>query len=228
MPGRMSSTIKTLIVDDHPIFLRGVRAMLEKSPRIEIVGEANDGASAWQLIQSLDPDVVVLDLDLPNMDGLQVARRVHRHKLRCRIVVLTMHKNEDLFRQALEEGVLGYLVKDDMAADVAQCLRTVHSGAHFIAPALSGFLLRGKPGGTQARAADESSLSPTQRAVLNLLAGGLTSKEIGQELGISHRTVENHRFRITETLGLKGQNALLRYALQQRAASGAVEPPLRP
>jgi len=211
--------ITVLIADDHPIFLRGVRSVLDESGAVHVVGQAHDGTSAWDLIQKLSPDVVLLDMEMPHMDAIQVARRVARQNLPTRVIVLTMHKTEDIFRQALEEGVLGYLLKDDMAADVVQCIRTVHSGQHFIAPSLSSLLLRKRSHPATSASALEQGLSPTQQQVLRLLAGGLTSKEIALELGISHRTVENHRFRITETLGLKGQNALLRYVLQKRIDS---------
>jgi two-component system, NarL family, response regulator DegU len=215
----MKSVLTVFIADDHPMFVKGVRSALEKSPAIRIVGEAHDGVSAWESIQKLRPNIAILDVDMPGLNGLQIARRLSRLKLPVRLVMLTMHKKEDLFRQAIDLGVLGYLLKDDMASDVVQCLKTVSEGKHFITPALSSFLVRlnldTSEHGVARMTLDE--LSPTQREVLKLVAEGLTSKDIAVELGISFRTVENHRFRIVEKLGLKGTNSLLRFALQNRA-----------
>jgi DNA-binding NarL/FixJ family response regulator len=211
-----SDPITIVIADDHPIFLRGLRSMLESGPGLRVVGEAHDGAAAWLQIQNLKPAVAILDLDMPQLNGLQVARRVARHQVPVRLVMLTMHRTEDLFREAIELGVLGYLLKDDMAADVIQCIKAVTSGQHFIAPGLSSWLVRPRSPSGESGPPGLADLSPTQREVVNLISRGMTSKEIAAELGISYRTVENHRFRIAEKLGLKGSNSLLRFALERK------------
>lgn len=204
--------ISVIIADDHPIFLGGIKAILERHPEIELAGEAYNGDAAWELVLQKRPDVAVLDIDMPGLDGLQIARRVMRQKLNVGLVMLTMHKREELFREALDLGVLGYLLKDDMAADVVKCIRVVSTGDHFIAPALSSYLIRGKT----ADSGPLTNLSATQRDVLKLIAKGMSSKEIASELGISHRTVENHRFRIGEKLNLRGANSVLRFALEHK------------
>jgi DNA-binding NarL/FixJ family response regulator len=211
----MKPGISLVIADDHPLLVKGIRAVLEDVPGIEVVGEAYDGANAWRLIQALQPNVCMLDLEMPEMDGLQVERRVARHGFPVRIIFLTMHKNEEFFRQAMDAGALGYLVKDNMAKDVVQCIKAVAAGKHFVAPELSSFLLQ--PRATAKALSPIDELTPAQREVLQLVARGLTSKEIGEELGISHRTVENHRSRIAEKLGLQGSHSLLRFALEQKA-----------
>jgi DNA-binding NarL/FixJ family response regulator len=208
----VASRIRVLIADDHPIFLGGIKAILEKHPELELVGEAYNGDSAWEMILAKNPDVAVLDIDMPGLDGLQIARRTLRQKVKMGLIMLTMHKREELFREALDLGVLGYLLKDDMAADVVKCIRMVSQGEHFIAPALSSYLVRSRGGGAGAL----GNLSATQKDVLKLIAKGLSSKEIATELGISHRTVENHRFRIGEKLNLRGANSVLRFALEHR------------
>lgn len=208
----MNRKIKVVLADDHPIFLGGIKAILEKHAEIELAGEAYNGDAAWEIILEKRPDVALLDIDMPGLDGLQIARRVMRQKLSVGLIMLTMHKREELFREALDLGVLGYLLKDDMAADVVKCIRVVSSGDHFIAPALSSYLIRSKTGGTGML----GNLSATQRDVLKLIAKGYSSKEIATELGISHRTVENHRFRISEKLSLRGANSVLRFALEHK------------
>lgn len=208
----VESKIRVVIADDHPIFLGGVKGLLTKEPTIHLVGEAFNGDAAWDLILAKEPDVALLDLDMPGLDGLQIARRIGRQKMPVRVVMLTMHKREELFREALDLGVLGYLLKDDMAADIIKCIHVVSKGDHFIAPALSSYLVRAK----SPDSAPLAALSATQRDVLKLIAKGLSSKEIGTELGISHRTVENHRFRIGEKLNLRGANSVLRFALEHK------------
>ena len=209
-------SISILIADDHPIFRSGLKLLLEKNENFTLVGEASNGMEAWTSIQKLKPDIAILDLEMPDLDGIQVARRVARHQIQVRLVILTMYKDPDLLRQALDLGVMGYLLKDDATMDVDRCLKSVHEGSHFIAPGLSSHLLaragyRGNPSSGHLE-----DLTPSQMEVLKLIARGLQSKEIGEELGISYRTVENHRYRIATRLGLKGNNSLLRYALENK------------
>jgi DNA-binding NarL/FixJ family response regulator len=205
--------ITVILADDHPLFLSGVRSTLEKVDFVRVVGEAHTGTSAWELIQKWTPTVAILDLDMPGLDGLQIARRVARQKLPVKLVLLTMHKREELLREAIDLGVLGYLPKDDMAADVVACIKAVVRGDHFIPASLSSLMLKAR----SLIPPSQTPLSPTQNEVLKLIAKGLSSKEIATEMGISVRTVENHRFRITEKLGLKGNNSLVRYVLENRA-----------
>ncbi len=212
----LTRTISILIADDHPIFRNGLKLLLEKNAEFSLVGEACNGMEAWTGIQNLKPNIAILDLEMPELDGIQVARRVSRHQIPVRLVMLTMYKDPDLLQQALDLGVMGYLLKDDATLDVERCLKSVNEGKHFIAPGLSSHLvnrvgIRGNP--ASGRLED---LTPSQMEVLKLIARGLQSKEIGEELGISYRTVENHRYRIALRLGLKGNNSLLRYVIENK------------
>ena len=212
----LTDLISVVIADDHPIFRNGLRLLLEKEESFEVKGEARNGSEAWTMVQNEHPDIVVLDLEMPELDGIQVARRITRHQIPVKVVILTMYKDPDLLRQAMDLGVMGYLLKDDAIMDVARCLKTVHKGEHFIAPGLSSHLLSrvGIRGSQTSGNLDD--LTPSQKEVLKLIGQGMQSKEIGEELGISYRTVENHRYRIATRLGLKGNNSLLRYVLEHK------------
>lgn len=212
----LTRTISILIADDHPIFRNGLKLLLENNEEISLVAEASNGLEAWNGIQNLKPDIAILDLEMPELDGIQVARRVSRHQMPVRLVMLTMYKDPDLLKQALDLGVMGYLLKDDATLDVERCLKSVYEGQHFIAPGLSSHLVNRAGIRGNATSGRLEDLTPSQMEVLKLIAQGLQSKEIGEELGISYRTVENHRYRIALRLGLKGNNSLLRYVIENK------------
>lgn len=208
--------VTVLIADDHPIFLKGLRVVLEKTPGVEIVGEARDGVSAWRGIQESEPAVAILDFEIPELDGIQILRRVTRHQLPVRVVLLTMFKDEELVREAIGLGALGYILKDDAFWDLEKCLKTVMSGKHFIAPELASYLIPKESERLPAGAPSIKRLTKTQLDILRLISRGLQSKEIAEELGVSRRTIENHRYRISDRLGLKGNNSLLRFVMEHK------------
>lgn len=210
----MTPEITIILADDHPIFRQGLRQVIEKEPCIKVLAEAGDGNAALQLIKSLQPLVAVLDLDMPELDGFGVARTVRELGLATRIIMLTMHKDELHVNQAIELGVAGYLVKDGAVAEVISCIRTVAKGSEYFSPAVSAILL-----GRSRRATQEvgiGELTPTEKRVLVLLADLKTTKEIAAELGVSPRTVDNHRAHICSKLGLQGSHALTKYAIQHK------------
>lgn len=209
---------KILIADDHPIFRTGLREVLAEDASLEIVAEAGDGETAWRQIQQLKPHVAVLDLDMPGMNGLAVARKAVEARLRVALVVLTMYKEARVFDEAIEAGISGYVLKDSAATDLLGCIRSVLSGQAFISPALSSLLLNRK---AQAKAfldkrPELASLTPAERGVLALIAQNLTSKEIAARVGISAHTVENHRANICRKLNLQGSHSLLKFAFENK------------
>ena len=214
-----TSDIHIVIADDHPIFRRGLKQVIEADPGLRVVGEASDGKGAIELIESLTPDIAVLDIDMPDKNGFGVARHVHDRKLRTATIFLTMYREGDALSRALELGVKGYVIKDSAAGEIVSAIRAVAAGGHYISPVLSSFLVdrmarlsrlsEQKPG--------LKALSPTERRVLRLIAEKKTTKQIAAELFVSPRTIDNHRSNICLKLELQGSNALLKFALEHKS-----------
>jgi DNA-binding NarL/FixJ family response regulator len=215
----MNSEIRIVIADDHPIFRRGLRMVVEADPLLKVVAEAEDGDSALARIVELQPDVVVLDIDMPPPDGLAVARLLRGQRLALGVVCLTMHKDEALFNAALDAGVRGFVVKDGAASEIVGCIKSVAAGQSFFSPTLSGHLLARRDGADSpaGRSPSLDGLTAAERRVLRLIGDSKTSQEIAGELFISVRTVEHHRSNICAKLGLTGRHALLTFALTHKA-----------
>jgi DNA-binding NarL/FixJ family response regulator len=211
--------IRILIADDHPIVRKGLRLSIEEDAGLKVVGEASDGEMAVAMIRKLRPHVAVLDIDMPKLDGLGVAREIARQKLEAKIIFLTFHADEDLFRTAMSLGSKGYILKDSASQEIVAGVHAVASGRSYISAAITEKLLH--PAQTPPpQDTLTSKLTPTERRIMRLIAEGKSSKEIGEELSIHYRTVENHRTNICRKLNLEGEgaNALLRFALQNKKA----------
>lgn len=214
----METEVRVFIADDHAIVRKGLRAAIEEDSSMHVVGEAGDGESALVAIQQQRPDVVVLDIDMPKLDGLAVARELARKGVETSIIFLTLHTDEDLFRAAIELGCRGYLLKDSATQEIVASLRAAIAGQMYISSAMTAKLVRSNAASPVAlRGAPSSNLTPSERNILRLIAEGKSSKEIGEELSIHYRTVENHRTNICRKLGIEGANALLRFALQHKS-----------
>ncbi len=177
------------------------------------------GETALALIKKLLPEVAVLDIDMPKLDGFGVAREMQRLKLKTKVIFLTLHSEEDIFRAALEMGGRGYLLKDSAMQEIAVGVRAVAAGQLYLSATMTAHLLQ-RPAAPAAAPSNPltSRLTPTEIRILQLIADGKSSKEIGAELSTHYRTVENHRTNICRKLGIDGANALLRFALQNKAA----------
>lgn len=215
----MEVELKVLIADDHPVFRRGLREVIEEDAGLLVVGEAGDGVAAIKLVEDLRPDVAVLDIDMPGMNGFESAKEIKRRNLPVEIVFLTMHKDERMLIEALDAGVRGYVLKDSAVADIAACIRAVARGEHYLSQTLSNLLVNRSLRQTSfdKENAGLRGLTPTERRVLALISENKTSKEIAAELFISHRTVDNHRTNICHKLNLTGSHALLKFALEHRS-----------
>jgi DNA-binding NarL/FixJ family response regulator len=216
----MSARIKVLIVDDHPLFRNGLRQVVQADGRFELVGEARDGAAALQMILKTPPDLAVLDVNLPGMSGLEVARKLQAKKIPTRIIILTMHKEEETFNLALDLGVKGFVLKENAVQDIVLSLVAVAAGEHYLTPSISGYLARRRSQAQDLakRKPGLDDLTKAERRVLKLVADKKTSREIAAELFISPRTVDAHRANIATKLELRGAHSLLLFALENRGA----------
>lgn len=215
----MTAEIRILIADDHPLFRRGLRFTLETDPALRVVAEIGDGAAALAQLEALQPDIAVLDVDMPAPDGLAVARLVAERGWPTGLVFLTMHKDEAVFHAALDLGVRGFVLKDGLADEIITCIKAVAAGQSYFSPGLSVFLARqaGKAAAETASLARLAELTPAERRVLRLLAEGQSSREIAETLVVSVRTVEHQRASIAAKLGVKGAAALLLFAHTHKA-----------
>jgi len=216
----MTGRTRVLIVDDHPLFRNGLRQVIQNDNRFDLVGEAGDGTVAWQFIQDKKPDVAVLDINLPGLTGLEVARKVQEKRLSTRVIILTMFKEEELINRALDLGVNGFVLKENAVEDIISAIVTADRGDHYLSPAVSGFLVRRRNRATSLAALKPGldDLTRAERRILKLVAAGKTSREIAAELFISPRTVEAHRANISGKLNLHGSHSLLHFALENRSS----------
>lgn len=210
----MNKEIRVLLADDHPIVRKGLRAILSEVTGIAVVAECADGESALTQIVELQPDVAVLDIDMPKLDGFGVVRELTKRKSRTKLIVLTLHDQPEMLQAAMDMGVLGYLLKDSAMLDIAAGVAAVAEGRPYLSSALTMRMLRPSEELEKSPFAD---LTPSERRILRLIADGQSSKEIGEVLSIHYRTVENHRTNICRKLSIEGSNALLRFALQHKA-----------
>jgi DNA-binding NarL/FixJ family response regulator len=215
----MKTEIRLLIADDHPIVRQGLRQIIETDPTLKIVAEVGDGAAALKQIQQTGADIAILDVNMPQQDGLAVAREVRRAGLPTAVVFLTMHDDETSFNLAMDAGAQGYVLKESAIAEIITCIKTVHAGRHYISPQLTTYLVnRGQRAASPAgETATIQQLTATERRLLKLLAEYKTSQEIADDLCISVRTVNNHRAHIAEKLHLQGSHALLKFAIEHLA-----------
>jgi DNA-binding NarL/FixJ family response regulator len=215
--------IKILIADDHAVLRSGLRLLLNAQPDFEVVGEASTGEETVERAMSLQPDVLLLDIAMPDLNGLEAARRIRQQAPDLRIIVLTMYDDEAYLRQFLEMGAAGYVLKKAADTELAAAIRAVHRGESFVYPSLMGRLIDSylKQPSLPTTTEDNDGLSPREVDVLRLVALGYTNQQIADELCIGVSTVETHRTRIMEKLGLRGRAQLVRYAL----ARGLVKNP---
>lgn len=214
----MKTEIRILMADDHPVYREGLRQIISRDPAMRILQETGSGTEALQLARELKPDIALLDMDMPGMNGLDVARAREKHRLSFNIIFLTMYREEDMFNEAMDLGAKGYVLKDSAAGEILQSIRAVAAGEYYISPAISGFLVKRttRSSGPRPHTAGLDSLTQAERRILKLIASDRTSKEIAEELGLSPRTIENHRTNMSAKLGLQGSHSLLKFAFDNK------------
>lgn len=208
--------IRVILADDHAVVRAGLRAVLGASPDIEVIGEASDGAEAVELAERLDPDVVIMDLTMDRMDGAAATREIVAKQLRARVLVLTMHSEEDYLLPVLEAGAAGYLMKNAADRELVDAVRTVARGDMFIRPSAARILAQGitKKDPLNAERARFERLTDREQNVLRLTAQGYSAPEIGERLFISPKTVDTYKQRIGDKLGLTHRAEYIAFALK--------------
>ena len=204
--------INIVIADDHSIVRQGITALIERSTDIKVVGEAEDGLKAIEIVERLQPDILIIDISMPRLNGLQAVERIHALQLPTRVIVLSMHADELTVRQAFKVGAQGYLVKRSETEDILLAVRAVHRGELYISSAVSQIFLSDFMNSQEVTLFDR--LSPREREVLQLIAEGHTGSEIADMMIISPRTVEKHRASLMEKLGIHDLAGLIRIAIK--------------
>jgi DNA-binding NarL/FixJ family response regulator len=205
-----------VLADDHHVVRQGLRTLLESESDFRIVGEAGDGLEAVQLVERLQPNVLVLDLMMPCLNGLEVTRQVSQRSPQTRVVILSMHSSEAYVLEALRHGAAGYVLKASSAADLIKAIREVAAGRHFLSPPLSEQAIAAYVQKAKEATLDEyETLTTREREVLHLAAEGYSNREIAERLSISPYTAMTHRSNLMRKLDLHSQTDLVRYVLQR-------------
>lgn len=205
--------IKVLLVDDHPIVREGLKAHLANQPDVQVVEEAGDGLEALRKASATQPDVILLDLTMPHMNGLETIARLRKKLPQAKILVLTMHDNREYITQSIRLGARGYLRKDTSPAELVRAIKAVYAGELFLDSAASRVLADELQRGTKPGAPEPPLLSDRERQVLVLIAEGLSNKEVADRLGIGVRTAETHRERLMRKLNIRTVAGLTRFAI---------------
>lgn len=204
--------MKILVADDHTLVRAGLTSLIARLPEMEVVGEAADGRQALRMVRDLQPDMVLMDIAMPGLNGLEAAERIHGIHPQTKIIILSMHASEEYVAQALKAGASGYLLKDAATSELEMALKSVAAGQFYLSPAISRQVvdnyLRGGPTGVEL-------LTPRQREILQLVAEGKSTRDIAETLHLSVKTVETHRAQLMERLDIHDVAGLIRYALRK-------------
>ena len=207
--------IKIILVEDHQVVRQGLRALLDAEPDFSVVAEASSGIGVADLVERTSPDVLIVDLMMPGLNGLEVTRQVCQRSPDTHVIVLSMHANEAYVLQALSNGAVGYVLKDSSAEDLKQAIRAVIAGRHYLSPPLSERAIEIYLQKSQAATLDPfDDLTAREREVMQLAAEGYSNPDIATALSISPRTAEVHRRNLMQKLGLRNQTELIRFAIK--------------
>jgi DNA-binding NarL/FixJ family response regulator len=209
--------IRIMLADDHTLVRNGIRALLEKNNEIVIVGEAADGLEAFEKVRELKPDVLIMDIGMPRLNGIQTLERIQSHRLKTRVVILSMHANAMLVRQVMNRGACGYLLKHSLSEELLLSVRAAYRNEHYLSPPVSDIVMKDylNFGAEEDSTANPINLlTPRQREVLQLIAEGYTNSTIAETLHISLSTVEKHRANLMNRLDAHDVAGLIRMAIK--------------
>jgi len=211
----LKNPIRVILADDHVLVRAGIRALLEKLPGVAVVGEASDGREVLELVKLHQPDVVLMDISMPGLNGLEAAARMAKEFTKVRIIILSMHDNEEYYWRALKAGASGYLLKKAASAELATALQRVVHGDIYLSHEISTRLLKKFPvDGIADRKSPLEQLTGRQREILQLIAEGQNTKQIGELLKVSPKTIEYHRMKLMDSLNVHDIPGLVRFALR--------------
>jgi len=213
----MDSKLRIVLADDHTILREGLRSLLTADPDFEIVGEAQDGREAVRCVEKLEPDLLLMDLSMPRMSGMDAIREIKKRYPETRIVALTVHKTEEYLLTTLQAGADGYVLKDATHEELVMAIKNVRGGKSYLSPGVSGKIIEGylEGKGNSRSVSSWETLSQREREVLKLIAEGYKNKEIAEDLCISLKTVEKHRANLMKKLDLHNAAALTVYAVDR-------------
>jgi DNA-binding NarL/FixJ family response regulator len=217
--GKNKNTLRIVVADDHELVRRGIRDFLQAQRDWRVVGEAMSGREAVEIVKKLKPDIAIVDITMPDMDGLEVTRRIREAARETQVLILTMHESDQMVRRVLEMGARGYVLKSDMAAHLVQAVKDLANGEISLTPKVSEMVLKGfLKGKKESKQPENGHARPTPREIeiIRLLVAGKTNKEIAAELGITLRTVETHRAHIMMKMGFHSLTELIHYAMRDR------------
>ena len=213
----MQKIIKIVLAEDHTILREGLKALLSSDPQFEIIGEAADGRESVRCVEKLDPNLILMDLSMPRMSGMEAIREIKKRCPDIRIIALTVHKTDEYLHTSLQAGADGYVLKDATHEELMLAIKKVMKGQSYLSPGVSGKVIEGYLEGKETVLSDSpwETLSPREREVLKLIAEGYKNKEIADDLCISLKTVEKHRANLMKKLDLHNAAALTVYAMQK-------------
>ncbi len=210
----MNDIITILIADDHPLFRKGLKEMIEEQPHLKIIKETCDGNEALLCVENEKPDIAILDIEMPGLNGLDVSLKIQQRQLPVDIIILTMHDKEAFFNSAMDAGAMGYVLKNSAVSDILDCIHNVHAGKYYISPSISSYLMNRTKHPKNSSVNGFTGLTEMEQHIMQHVADGKSTKEIAERLCISMKTVESHRHNICTKLHIHGTNALLRFALE--------------
>jgi len=212
----MSARIRVLICDDHPLFREGLRAILRDQPAFEVVGEAKNGIEAVDQARTLRPDVVLMDIDMPELSGLEAMKRIVAARLPSRVLILSLYDDEDLIASCLDAGATGYVLKDGPTSQLIFAIEAAHRGERYMSPrALSAVVEHARDGG-KGTGTRYDLLTDREREVLRLLADGFSSKDLALRLQLSVKTVDAHKYNLMRKLDIHNRADLVKYAIRKK------------